>query len=189
MSEDLEQSKNEGEKFVAPETGNPEDSGEGSGWKKYYTEPVDESLKSQDKLAEKLSNAEQKGERIIEIPVQLSYTVKIPESMIIGGLNTTETGNIVYDQTNDIQPKIRNIIKNELNNNHPELIEDAIKRHEALSEIRNTRENIDKERIKELIQTAKDINHKYKIEDNEKSPDQSVYWSTRHVKEIVDKME
>ncbi len=124
MSEDLEQSKNEGEDFVAPETGGEEN----------QIKPQSEFQISTNEM---LEDAEKKGERIIEIPVNISYTVKVPESAFVSMTgHGARLDNAVFWQTHDVKEKIDKIVGDSIEEQAPELAEAEDIKYSAMQELR-----------------------------------------------------
>lgn len=173
MSEDLEQPKNEEEDFVAPETGE-----EGSRidvmWEKGLSEH------NQPLLKEALDEAEERGERILEVPVNISYSIKMPESAVLSFQDhSAKYDNIIYYQTGDVRDLIRKCIRESVNELDPDLAAASKQKYEALHELRNMylwnskkqqsekTSSYDPEKAQELTKRIRGINEKFKCSDDD----------------------
>jgi len=184
------------EEFVAPETGAE------------IPEAWDSDQEYQRKMQERLKTAEGRGERVIEIPVTLSFTIKIPQDDILcevyeGGGSVV--GNMVYYQSNGIvsNDKVRGIIYEKLKEQYPELIEDRNEMskisHEIASMIRMVgvkqdhgetgpyhyvkTETYDPERARDMVHRYREIAEKHHYSRDDLSA------AIKHFEELGDKID
>lgn len=168
------------EEFVAPETGGVEN----------QNKPRSEFQVSTDEM---LEDAEKNGERILEIPINISYTVKVPESAFVSVAgHGARLDNAIFWQTHDVKARIDKMVGDSIKEQDPELVEAEGTKYKDMQELRNMTNysngfertsTYDAERAKELVKQVREINEKYKCTDDD------LEWIVKGFAELGDSVE
>jgi len=173
MSEQDEILQPEGaEEFVAKKTG-----------EKQIPKEWSKDIVSTQWMQELLEAAEQNGERILEVPINLnlSFTVKVPESIVVTqhDIKSIETiRDVVVCQSAGALDlgAIINRVSESIEEQDTQLTEDAKLKFDALIELKKMigwgaglkkSESYDPDRARELVSLIRSINEKYKCEAND----------------------
>lgn len=141
-----------------------------------------------DVSAEVIKNAEAKGEEILEIPVQVSYTIKIPRSALIklerGTMRkiinfpiSNSLENLISEQIANVKELIKGKIVKRIKEDNPELFGDSIKFYSAIEGLSSMIEykdgqlvrtdKFDTEKADRLAEEVKDLLKKHGSDDNQ----------------------
>lgn len=139
----------------------------------------DENQLELDKLLDK---AKEKGEKIFEIPINISYIIKMPEGLMrsVGNHNDPNYNNLLYYQNRNVGNTINKQIVEGVRKINPELVDAADQQQVMINELiemitprnekgefgiigkgRTSSFNIEKAR--ELYGKIKEINEKFKV--------------------------
>jgi len=127
-----------------------------------------------------LEDAERNKEKIYEVPVNISYKIKIPESAVVSQKDSwAKFSNVLHSQLPDTGELIEKLIWKGIKKQNPEIFEAEKYKSQALSELykmvpwNQEKQQLEKsssydpEKAKEIVENMRAIDKKYNCHDDE----------------------